>query len=47
METIKNYKCPCCGDSLIFNNNTLNCESCGNSFSVEAMEQVSEAQGET
>lgn len=47
MDTIQNYKCPCCGDSLIFNNDTLNCESCGNSFPIDAMRQMNEVQGET
>lgn len=47
MDTIQNYKCPCCGDSLVFNNNMLNCESCGNSFPIETMQQMTEAQGET
>lgn len=46
MYTVQNYKCPCYGDSLIFNNNTLNCESCGNSFSIETMQQMNELQGE-
>lgn len=47
MGTIQNYKCPCCGDSLIFKGDTLNCESCGNSFPIEALEQMSEAQNAT
>lgn len=47
METIQNYKCPCCGDSLIFKGDMLNCESCGNSFPIDAIRQMSEAQSET
>ncbi len=47
MDAINNYKCPCCGDSLIFQGDTLNCESCGNSFPIETMQQMSEAQNET
>lgn len=47
METIQNYKCPCCGDSLIFKGDELNCESCGNSFPIDAIQQINEAQGET
>lgn len=44
MQTIQNYKCPCCGDSLIFQGDMLNCESCGNSFQLEAIQQMNEAQ---
>lgn len=47
METIQNYKCPCCGDSLIFSGDTLNCESCGNSFPLDTIKQMGEAQAET
>lgn len=46
MNTIQNYKCPCCGDSLIFNGDMLNCESCGNSFPIESIQQMSVVQGE-
>lgn len=44
METIRNYKCPCCGDSLVFVGETLRCESCGNEFSPDSMRQVDEMQ---
>lgn len=45
MNTIQNYKCPCCGDSLIFSSMAqgLHCESCGNDFSLDIMRQVSDA----
>ena len=47
METIQNYKCPCCGDSLVFSgeNQTLHCESCENDFELEALQQLSDAEG--
>lgn len=46
MDTVQNYKCPCCGAPLIFNANdgNLTCESCKNSFSVQDMQQISEAE---
>lgn len=35
------YKCPCCGAALIFSPHTqkLSCESCGNDYELETMEQ--------
>lgn len=40
METIQRYKCPCCGASLIFQNESLHCDSCGNDFELDAMQQI-------
>ena len=44
MDTIQNYKCPCCGAPLVFDagKQSLFCESCENTFSVETMQQMSE-----
>ena len=44
MDTIKNYKCPCCTAPLIFDAETQNliCESCDNTFSLETMQQMAE-----
>lgn len=47
MDTIQSYKCPCCGDALTFIDETLHCEACGNNFTLDAIQQVSEAEGET
>lgn len=47
MDTIQSYKCPCCSDALIFIGETLHCESCGNDFTLDAIQQLSEAEGET
>lgn len=47
METVQSYKCPCCGDSLVFDKDSLKCESCGNTFSVDTMKEFDEAQSET
>ncbi len=46
MEDIKNYKCPCCGAPLFFSEaeGNLKCDSCGNHFSPETMEQLSDAE---
>ena len=40
METVQGYKCPCCGASLIFRNESLYCDSCGNDFELDAMRQI-------
>ena len=45
MDAIQSYKCPCCDDALIFLGEALHCESCGNDFPLEAMQQLSEAEG--
>ncbi len=42
MDTIQNFKCPCCTAPLVFSNEQLLCQSCGNSFSVEAMQEMTE-----
>ena len=41
MNTIA-YKCPCCGAPLAFGGNSskLECEACGNSFDLEALEAM-------
>lgn len=48
MDTIQNYKCPCCGAPLIFSGRTqqLHCESCENDFPLDTMEQMSNAEDE-
>lgn len=51
METVQSYKCPCCGASLIFQNESLHCDSCGNDFELDAVRQIedvgSQMQGES
>ncbi len=42
MDTISSYKCPCCGAPLVFSGEQLHCDSCGNTFPAETMEQMSE-----
>ncbi len=42
MDTIKSYKCPCCGAPLMFSGEALHCDSCDNTFPVETIEQMSE-----
>lgn len=46
-EEIRNYKCPCCDASLEFSaaKQTLHCDSCGNDYSVETLNQLAEADG--
>lgn len=46
METIKSYKCPCCGAALKFSEKTqqLHCDSCGNDFSVDTLNQLSDGE---
>ena len=46
METINSYKCPCCGAPLVFSGNELRCDSCDNTFPVEAMQQMTEGMAE-
>ena len=46
METIQNYKCPCCGAALVYKDDTLHCDSCGNDFSVDTMQQIDDVQGD-
>ena len=42
MDTINSYKCPCCTAPLVFSGEQLVCGSCGNSFPVETMQQMTE-----
>lgn len=39
--SVREYKCPCCGAALRYNlsNTLLSCESCGNSFEINAVQQ--------
>lgn len=45
MDTIKSYKCPCCGAPIKFDASvqSLRCESCKNEFSPDTLEQMSSA----
>ena len=45
-DTIKSYKCPCCGAPLVFSADTqgLSCESCGAELEIEALKQLDEAE---
>lgn len=47
METLQNYKCPCCGAPLEYIAEELRCDSCGNSFPQETLNQVSQADCDT
>lgn len=47
MDTIQSYKCPCCGASLVYKDNTLHCDSCGNDFTLDTLQQMDEVQKET
>lgn len=46
MDTIQNYKCPCCGDALVFSGSKqmLHCSSCGNDYEPETIKQVYDAE---
>lgn len=47
METaIRNYKCPCCTAPLVYKagSDVLHCNSCDNSFPLETLEQMADAQ---
>ena len=46
MDTIQNYKCPCCTAPLVFDAETqnLSCESCGNTYSLETLEQLTDCE---
>lgn len=46
MDTIQDYKCPCCGAPLIFSaaSQGLHCESCGNDFTLDTLEQMEEGE---
>lgn len=45
MDTIQNYKCPCCTAPLVFEAGTQNliCESCDNIFPLETLRQMEES----
>lgn len=47
MSTIESYKCPCCGDILVFSGETLHCESCGNNFTLDSIKQLNDAESGT
>ena len=42
MDTIQNYKCPCCGAPLVFDTESqnLHCESCENTFPLETVQHM-------
>ncbi|MDO5327524.1 MAG: hypothetical protein Q4G00_12485 [Clostridia bacterium] len=48
MQQAAHYKCPCCGASLTFGSQSqqLDCASCGNSFPLETLQQLSDVQVE-
>ena len=49
MDTIQNYKCPCCGAPLVFDaeSQNLHCESCENNFQLETMQQMAEGSADS
>lgn len=49
MDTVQNYKCPCCGAPLAFDGReqNLKCNSCGNEFSADTLEQVDSSDSKT
>lgn len=49
MNTVQSYKCPCCGAPLTFSgeNQNLHCDACGNDFSLDTLQQLSDAQNQT
>ena len=49
MDTIQNYKCPCCTAPLVFDAETQNltCESCDNTFPLETMQQMTEGSADS
>ena len=46
MDTIQNYKCPCCGAPLVFDAGSqgLHCESCENKFDLDTIRQLDDAE---
>lgn len=48
MPTASRYRCPCCGAALVFSSQTqqLSCDSCGNSFPLETIQAVADAQAQ-
>lgn len=49
MGTVQSYKCPSCGAPLSFDasGQNLHCQSCGNKFSAETLQQLDEAYANT
>ena len=47
MDTIQNYKCPCCGAPLVFCGTELRCDSCDNTFSAQTIQQMTEGMEHT
>ena len=49
MDTIQNYKCPCCGAPLVFDaeSQNLHCESCENTFPLETMQEMAEGSADS
>ncbi|MBO5370523.1 MAG: hypothetical protein J6B23_07620 [Clostridia bacterium] len=49
MDTIQNYKCPCCMAPLVFDGETQNlvCESCDNVFSLQTIQQMTEGSADS
>ena len=49
MNTVQSYKCPCCGAPLTFSGEkqNLHCDACGNDFSLDTLQQLSDAQNQT
>ncbi len=49
MDTIKDYKCPCCGAPLTFDAGTQNlkCGSCDNTFPLETIEQITQGSADS
>lgn len=45
VQSVMEYKCPCCGAALAFSGHSqqLSCSSCGNSFEIEDVKQYNEA----
>lgn len=48
MESIRAYKCPCCGAPLAFDgkDDQLHCGSCENTFPVETVQEIAAAEGD-
>ena len=49
MDTIQSYKCPCCGAPLVFGaqSQSLHCDSCGNDFPLDTVQELSNAELES
>jgi len=45
MDTVQNYKCPCCTAPLVFDaeSQSLHCASCDNTFPLETMREMTES----